>query len=101
MRVVGWKPSLDRVWYAVMTKISKILLLLLTFVTMLGLSACGSNGTSDPDEQVITPYILTDNETNEYVKEVHKKLSDGRTVTCLLFTGYKAGGLDCDFANAK
>lgn len=87
-----------------MTKASNILWLLLVFVGMLGLSACGSGKDSSepsPAEQILTPYILTDNETNKFVKEVHKKLSDGRTVTCLLFDGYKAGGLDCDFANAE
>lgn len=28
-------------------------------------------------------------------------LDDGRTVTCVVYDGYKAGGVSCDWANAK
>jgi hypothetical protein len=28
-------------------------------------------------------------------------LPDGRTVDCVIWQGYKSGGIDCDWANAR
>ena len=35
------------------------------------------------------------------LREVRMPLSDGRTVTCVLFGGYKQGGLSCDWSGAR
>lgn len=35
------------------------------------------------------------------VVEIDHKLSDGRTVTCLVYRGYSKGGLSCDWSRAK
>ena len=47
-------------------------------VALMALSGCGSSLTG--------------------VTLVEKPLQDGRTVTCILYTG---GGIDCDWDNAK
>lgn len=36
---------------------------------------------------------------SDYYKEFHKKLEDGRTVTCL--SAGNSNGFDCDWAGAK
>lgn len=35
------------------------------------------------------------------VRESTQRLSDGRTVTCLVYKGGYAGGLSCDWDNAR
>lgn len=35
------------------------------------------------------------------VKESTHTLSNGKTVTCLVYAGVRAGGLSCDWTNAK
>lgn len=52
---------------------------------------CGAESTEPEDPSVST----------SDTKEIHPRLVDGRTVTCLQDTYYKRGGLSCDWANAK
>jgi PBP1b-binding outer membrane lipoprotein LpoB len=35
------------------------------------------------------------------IKETHMTLSDGRKITCLVYDGYYAGGLSCDWHNTQ
>ena len=36
-------------------------------------------------------------ESSDRVFEVTQRLADGRSVVCLVYTGYQAGGLSCDW----
>jgi hypothetical protein len=58
------------------------------------LTGCGS--TSDPE-----PVGETKLNNLESVRVYPQRLPDGRTVTCLIYTGYQKGGLSCDWAGAK
>lgn len=83
-----------------MTRLQKISTLLLVFVTMIGLSACGapektSTQVSQPEE------VQKSFDSGSYLKIGFKKLPDGRTVTCVVYQQGYAGGLSCDWANAK
>lgn len=40
-------------------------------------------------------------ENSGYLHEAHKTLTDGRTVTCVIYVGTYKGGLSCDWAGAK
>lgn len=55
-----------------------------------GLTACGSP--QDEDKQKFYDTTLD---------EQHHKLSDGRTVTCITYKHGYAGGLSCDWDNAR
>lgn len=37
---------------------------------------------------------------DSHIRECELKLRDGRRVTCAVLTGYRKGGLSCDWANA-
>lgn len=58
-----------------------------------GLAGCSTGGSPETDERA--------GNTANYVYERTLELTDGRTVTCAaLLSGY-AGGLSCDWTNAK
>lgn len=59
---------------------------------VLALSACGA------PPQETTPDLTDDGFS---ISETHQRLSDGRTVTCLVFRENYKGGLSCDWAGAK
>jgi uncharacterized lipoprotein YehR (DUF1307 family) len=83
-----------------MTRFQQISALLLAFVTMIGLSACGeSEKTSTQGGQVEAEQKGFD--TGKYLWTGDKKLPDGRTVSCVVYAAGYAGGLSCDWANAK
>ena len=54
---------------------------------LLALSGCGEDASEDTN-------------SNE-VDSVDVVLPDGRTVTCLTFVDYNAGGIDCDWEGAR
>lgn len=64
----------------------------ITFAAFAVLSGCGTT----------TPPVPSDGiEVRDGVQTIHPKLPDGRTVTCVLWSGYTKGGLSCDWAGAK
>lgn len=42
--------------------------------------------------------VYSDDDSSAKMYEVPVTLTDGRTVTCVTFVAYRAGGLSCDFA---
>ncbi len=58
-------------------------------VALVLLAGCGEPGGDDAVE------------SKDGITEVRRKISDGRTVTCLIWSGARKGGLSCDWANAK
>lgn len=83
-----------------MTRIQKISFLLLAFVTMIGLSACGAPDNSNTQVDK-TETVQKTSDTGKYLEGVVKNLPDGRTVTCVIYHQGYAGGLSCDWTNAK
>lgn len=69
-----------------------IIFTLLAFAAVMILAGCGS-----PANQV----RLQEGNDSTRLTEVHQVLSDGRTVTCLKYRYGNAGGLSCDWANAR
>lgn len=58
-----------------------------TFAAFAVLSGCGTTGSIDQEQ--------------DGVQIVQPNLPDGRTVTCVLWSGYKQAGLSCDWQGAK
>jgi hypothetical protein len=59
-----------------------------SIISILALAGCGADTTSTP-----SPTDLNQDDTK--VRVVH--LDDGRKVTCVIYEGYKAGGISCDW----
>jgi hypothetical protein len=60
---------------------------------LITIGACAHPG------QPATPVVEHANtDTNVVLNETRQQLSDGRTITCLIYTG---GGVSCDWANVK
>lgn len=86
-----------------MSKVNRILLLLLTFVIALGLGACGAPAKdvtpySPPAGTAPTEPPSQADKIAEGVYLFDKKTPDNRTVTCAVYI-YK--NVDCDWAHAK
>lgn len=73
----------------------KSALLAVAAVALLSLSAC-----ADDTPKPTSPQTLSTDDNNNYIYETEKKLSDGRTVKCLVYNSYQEGGIDCDWASA-
>ncbi len=75
-------------------------------VLMLGLSACSTSAPAPAPapaptaEPIPSPVQLSEKYTNENMFEAKKKLSDGRTVTCVVYHEYQEGGVSCDWESA-
>lgn len=61
------------------------------------LAGCGSQDTRQPDPKA--ECTAQDSETN--LSECSVTLSDTRKVDCVVYSGYKQGGLSCDWAHAS
>lgn len=68
-----------------------IVFVMLLFAAVMSLAGC------TPANEV----RLQEGNENTRLTEVHQVLSDGRTVTCLKYKNGYAGGLSCDWANAR
>lgn len=68
-----------------------IIFTLLAFAAVMILAGCS------PANEV----RLQEGNDSTRLTEVHQVLSDGRTVTCLKYRYGNAGGLSCDWANAR
>lgn len=64
---------------------------------LLALAGCGA-GSGDAPAPASTVAPTYD---GEGLSEAHVPLSDGRTVTCVVYAGYKRGGLSCDWQRAR
>jgi hypothetical protein len=72
---------------------------------LLLLGGCGADGPAAPAAP--TPGMTTlperqvDNGYEDTLREEQVRLKDGRTLTCIVYEGYKAGGLDCNWQEAR
>lgn len=76
-------------------------------VTMLGLvGSCGAHVAYADRAPVESgnvrsvPSMGYSSNDDTQLREVRMPLSDGRTVTCVVYGGYKQGGLSCDWQGA-
>lgn len=63
----------------------------------LSLSACGGQASADEGGDEAQPSQGTVKIADYASIEVYEVPVKGKTVTCVLYDGYKAGGLSCDF----
>lgn len=63
-----------------------------TAVLLAALTACGGAAQSDG---------TVSQGSDSSLSEVQVKLSDGTSVTCVKYAGFKAGGLSCDWEAVK
>lgn len=71
-----------------------VLILLAVLAVLTGLTAC-NDGNGPLEQGPETP------EDARYIKEAIVVLDDGREVTCLYISGYRKGGLSCDWPSAS
>ena len=78
--------------------LTAITMLLLTPVFLLALAGCGSaSKTSTPAPAIAATGTTCSEESSDDIKECIVTLSDTRKVDCVVFEGYKQGGLSCDW----
>ena len=91
-------------------KLAKLSMLGAAAVVMLGLSACDVPQSAPATTVQQQPPNYDDYMYNgegdhlnadRYLFNAKKKLTDGRTAECVVFSAGNAGGVTCDFANAK
>lgn len=69
-----------------------------TICVALLLAGCGNSADmNDSDKAVSTG----DSAFAGSLGDFRVPLKDGRTVTCVVYDGYRAGGVSCDWATAK
>jgi hypothetical protein len=100
-----------------MSKLTKAMMLLFSAVFMLGLTACNTAQQRTPEAPATTVQQAKPQERDynrfmyngegdywnaeQYLFNAKKKLTDGRTVECVVLGSGGLGGIDCDFAGAS
>lgn len=72
----------------------KIITVAVAALLTAGLAGCSSS----------RPHVEDSEQASENSAELHearKQLSDGREVTCVIYSGGRGGGLSCDWGGAK
>lgn len=79
----------------------------LALATLL-LSGCGEQGveqtgsdTATAPEDAVTVVLSESKVSGDDFDLVARKLPDGRWVTCVVYSGFKRGGVDCDWDGAS
>lgn len=74
----------------------------ITLVLCAALAGCGSaSKTSTPAHAIAATGTTCSEESSDGIKECIVTLSDTRKVDCVVYSGYKQGGLSCDWAHAS
>lgn len=60
-------------------------------VLAIGLTACSSGGSPDSDEKA--------GASSDKLYERTITLTDGRVITCVVYSRYQAGGVSCDWGD--
>lgn len=82
--------------------LTAITLFLLTPVFLLALAGCGSaSKTSTPAHAIAATGTTCSTEFSDGIKECIVTLSDTRQVVCVVYAGYKQGGLSCDWSHVS
>ncbi|MDN3356050.1 hypothetical protein [Actinomadura sp. DC4] len=68
----------------------------ITAAVALVLAGCGSGGAAgEPNGNPTAPFTSAD--SSQDLTVVHVKVDGGPPVTCVIYDGYRAGGLSCDW----
>lgn len=79
-----------------------ITMCLLTPVFLLALAGCGSaSKTSTPAHAIAATGTTCSEESSYGIKECIVTLSDTRKVDCVVYSGYRRGGLSCDWSHVS
>ena len=74
----------------------------LTLTLCTALAGCGSaSKTSTPAHAIAATGTTCSEESSDDIKECIVTLSDTRKVDCVVFEGYKQGGLSCDWRHVS
>lgn len=78
--------------------LTAITMSLLTPVFLLALAGCGSESkTSTPAPAIAATGTTCSKMSSDNIKECIVTLSDTRQVDCVVYSGYRQGGLSCDW----
>lgn len=82
--------------------VTAITMFLLTPVLLLALAGCGSTSkTSTPAHAIAATGTTCSKRSSDGIKECIVTLSDTRQVVCVVYSGYKQGGLSCDWSHVS
>lgn len=86
--------------------VTAIIMFLLTPVFLLALAGCGSASKTSTPTPTPAPAIAATGTTcskrsGDDIKECIVTLSDTRQVVCVVYAGYKQGGLSCDWSHVS
>lgn len=86
--------------------VTAITMFLLTPVFLLALAGCGSASKTSTPTPAPAPAIAATGTTcskrsGDDIKECIVTLSDTRQVVCVVYSGYKQGGLSCDWSHVS
>lgn len=70
-------------------------------VAALGLSGCAASSLDNGAPPETTEVDSAGAHLSDGLKESKIRLSDGREITCIIYTGIRKGGLSCDWENVK
>ena len=75
----------------------------ITLVLCAALAGCGNaSKTSTPAHAIAaTGTTCSEESSDEHIKECIVTLSDTRKVDCVVYAGYKQGGLSCDWSHVS
>lgn len=82
--------------------VTAITMFLLTPVFLLALAGCGSaSKTSTPAPAIAATGTTCSKRSGDDIKECIVTLSDTRQVVYVVYSGYKQGGLSCDWSHVS
>ena len=74
----------------------------ITLTLCTALAGCGSTAkTSTPAHAIAATGTTCSEESGDDIKECIVTLSDTRKVDCVVYSGYKQGGLSCDWSHVS
>lgn len=73
----------------------------ITLVLCAALAGCGSASKTSTLAHAIAATGTTCSKSSDDIKECIVTLSDTRQVVCVVFEGYQAGGLSCDWSHVS
>ena len=74
----------------------------ITLTLCTALAGCGSaSKTSTPAHAIAATGTTCSEESSDDIKECIVTLSDTRQVVCVVYSGYKHGGLSCDWSHVS
>ena len=81
--------------------LAAIITFLLTPVCLLALAGCGSTSEPSTPAHAVRPIESQCSDMDDDFSECVITLTDTRKVDCVVYSGYKQGGLSCDWSHVS